>query len=132
VEAVRAHAHALGVEPWIRLLGWRNDLAQVMGCADLFILPRPERPMEGFGLAVLEAQLAGLRMLLSQGIPDDPLLPTAVFRHLSLTDSPCLWAKAALEMLEGPAPSRTEALAAHRRSPMEMDHALAHLMELHA
>ena len=131
-EAVVARARALGVAGRVRMLGWRSNLPEIMRCSDWFILPRPERPMEGFGLAVVEAQLAGLRILLSQGISNDPLLPTAVFRRLSLADSPCVWAKAALEMLEEPAPSCTKALAALRRSPMDMDYALAHLMELHA
>ena len=132
VEAVRAHAHALGVEPWIRLLGWRDDLAQVMGCADLFILPRPEQPMEGFGLAVVEAQLAGLRLLLSHGVADDPLLPTASVRRLSLRDDPRLWAQAAVELWRAPAPSGSAALAALRASPMDMDHALDDLIRLYA
>jgi glycosyltransferase involved in cell wall biosynthesis len=131
-EAVRLRVSELGQTDAVRLLGWRNDIPEIMCASDWFILPHPEHPVEGFGIAVVEAQLAGLRLLLSRGVLDDPLLPTAIFRRLSLADSPCLWAKAALEMLEGPAPSRAEALAAHARSPMDMDHALAHLMELHA
>ena len=85
---VLARARELGVEDSVRLLGWRNDLPEIMSCSDWFILPHPEHPVEGFGLAVVEAQLAGLRMLLSRGIPDDPLLPTASFRRLALSDGP--------------------------------------------
>jgi len=87
--------------------------------------------VEGFGLAVVEAQLAGLRMLLSRGIPDDPLLSTANFRRLALSDGPKVWAKAAMELLNGPMPSRPDALAAFRMSPMDMDIALSHLCSLH-
>ena len=75
-------ARELGVENSVRLLGWRNDLAEIMSCSDWFILPHPEHPVEGFGMAIVEAQFAGLRMLLSRGILDDPLLPTASFRRL--------------------------------------------------
>jgi len=131
MEAVRERARELGVESWIRLLGWRNDLAEVMSCADLFILPRPERPLEGFGLAVVEAQLAGLRMLLSQGIPDDPLLPTASCRRLPLAAGAGEWAKAGVELLTSPAKSRAAALAAFEKSPMQMDRALEELIRLH-
>ena len=109
------------MENSVRLLGWRNDLPEIMSCSDWFILPHPEHPVEGFGVAVVEAQLAGLRMLLSRGIPDDPLLPTASFRRLALSDGPKVWAKAAMELLRHPVPSRAAALAALRESPMNMD-----------
>jgi glycosyltransferase involved in cell wall biosynthesis len=128
---VLARARELGVEDSVRLLGWRNDLPEIMSCSDWFMLPHPEHPMEGFGLAVVEAQLAGLRMLLSCGVPDDPLLPTACFRHLPLSSGAEAWAIAALELLESPAPSRAAALAALRGSPMNMDQALDGLLALH-
>jgi glycosyltransferase involved in cell wall biosynthesis len=115
----------------VRLLGWRNDLPESMSCSDWFILPHPEHPAEGFGLAVVEAQLAGLRMLLSRGIPDDPLLSTASFRRLALSDGPKLWAKSAIELLHHPVPSRVAVLAALRESPMNMDRALEGLLGLY-
>jgi glycosyltransferase involved in cell wall biosynthesis len=129
---VLKRAQELGVENSVRLLGWRSDLAEIMSCSDWFILPRPEHPVEGFGMAIVEAQLAGLRMLLSRGILDDPLLPTASFRRLPLSDGPNIWAKAAMELLHGPAPSRAAAVAALRDSPMDMDRALEALLRLHA
>jgi glycosyltransferase involved in cell wall biosynthesis len=124
-------ARELGIENSVRLLGWRNDIPEIMSCSDWFILPHPEHPMEGFGVAIVEAQLAGLRMLLSRGILDDPLLPTAKYRRLALSDGSELWAKAAMELLNGPMPSRPDALAAFRMSPMDMDIALSHLCSLH-
>jgi glycosyltransferase involved in cell wall biosynthesis len=124
-------ARELCVENSVRLLGWRNDLPEIMGCSDWFILPHPEHPMEGFGVAVVEAQLAGLRMLLSSGVPDDPLLPTACFRRLRLSSGAEAWAIAAVELLQSPAPSRTAALAALCGSPMNMDQALDGLLALH-
>ena len=130
-EAVRRRCVELGVEQAVRFLGWREDVPEIMCSSDWFILPHPEDPVEGFGLAVVEAQLAGLRMLLSRGILDDPLLPTASFRRLALADGPQVWAKAAMELLDQPAPSRTSALAALRQSPFDMDTALNHLLSLH-
>jgi len=130
-QLVSERARELRLEDSVRLLGWRNDLPEIMSCSDWFILPHPEDPVEGFGLAVVEAQLAGLRMLLSRGILDDPLLPTACFRRLPLADGPSVWAKTAIELLREPAPSRTAALAALRESPMDMDRALEDLLELH-
>ena len=131
-QAVLERARGLGVEDTVRMLGWSSDLPAIMSCGDWFILPRPEYPLEGFGLAVVEAQLAGLRMLLSQGIVDDPLLPTANLRRLALSAGPKAWADAAAELLREPAPSRAAALAALRESPMDMDRALDGLIRLHS
>ncbi len=129
--AVAERARALGVSHRLRMLGWRGDLPEVMACADWFILPRPEAPLEGFGLAVVEAQLAGLRLLLSHGIANDPLLPAASLRRLSLNDGPDVWANAAVELLGEPSPSREAARAALAASPMDMDRALADLLALY-
>jgi glycosyltransferase EpsF len=130
-EAIRGRIAELGLEPAFRSLGWRSDISRVMSASDWFILPRPEHPQEGFGIAVVEAQLAGLRMLLSRGIPDDPLLPTACYRRLPLAAGPHAWAHAALDLYEEPAPSAQAAAAALRLSAMDMDHALDALMRLH-
>jgi glycosyltransferase involved in cell wall biosynthesis len=130
-QAVLARARELGVENSVRMLGWRDDLAEIMGCSDWFILPRAEHPMEGFGLAVVEAQLAGLRMLLSAGIADDPLLRTASYRRLALSAGPSAWAQAAAQLLHGRAASPADARAALKQSPFAMDTALAELISLH-
>jgi glycosyltransferase involved in cell wall biosynthesis len=130
-QCVLERARELRVEDSVRLLGWRDDLPEVMECSDWFILPHPEHPMEGFGLAVVEAQLAGLRVLLSRGIADDPLLATASFRRLALAGGPTVWAKAAMELLQQPAPSRAAAVAALHESLMDMDRALDGLLALH-
>jgi len=130
-EKVLRRARELGIGDSVRLLGWRIDLPEIMGCCDWFILPHPEQPMEGFGLAVIEAQVAGLRMLLSMGIPDDPILPVAAFRRLPLSDGPQEWANAAITLLHDCAPSREKALDALKHSPMDMDRALNELLEFH-
>ena len=130
-DAVRQRCAELGLNNIVRFLGWRDDVPEIMCCSDWFILPHPEHPVEGFGIAIVEAQLAGLRMLLSRGILDDPLLPTASFRRLALSDGPKVWAKAAMELMQNPAPPRAAALAALRESPFDMDTALSNLLSLH-
>ncbi|HXQ16716.1 MAG TPA: glycosyltransferase [Caulobacteraceae bacterium] len=130
--AVQARADDLGLTDAVRLIGWRDDVAAVMRASDWFILPHPHAPMEGFGIAVVEAQLAGLRLLLSLGVSDAPVLPAAAWRRLSLDAGAEAWADAAAELWRAPAPSREAALAALRASPMDMDRALDDLLSLHA
>ena len=67
-----------------------------------------------------------------QGIPDDPILPTASYRRLALAVGAVEWAKAGFELLTSPADPRAAALAALEESPMQMDRALDELLKLHA
>jgi len=131
-QRVLNRAKELGLQNSMRLMGWRNDLPEVMCCCDWFILPHPEHPVEGFGLALVEAQLAGLRLLLSPGISDDPLLPTASFHRLPLKNGAEAWAQAAMELLQMSSPPRDAAIAALKESPMDMDRALQGLLQLQA
>jgi glycosyltransferase involved in cell wall biosynthesis len=128
---VRARAAALGQTDAIRTLGWRDDVAEIMSACDWFILPHPHQPAEGFGVAVVEAQLAGLRLLLSLGVSDAPILAGAAWRRLSLEGGVEAWAEAAVQLWNRPAPSREAALAALRASPMDLDHALDDMLALH-
>jgi glycosyltransferase involved in cell wall biosynthesis len=129
---VRARAAELRQNDAIRMLGWRDDVADIMSASDWFILPHPHHPAEGFGVAVVEAQLTGLRLLLSVGVSDAPILPGAAWRRLSLDAGADAWAEAAVELWGQPAPSREAALAALRASPMDLDRALDDLVALHA
>ena len=129
--AIRERATELGVIGAFRALGWRDDLPDIMRCCDWFILPRLEEPREGFGLAIVEAQLAGLLLLISQAILPDPLLPTARFTRLPLNAGARAWALAAVAMQRDPAPSAADAWNALGRSPFDMDVALDHLLALY-
>jgi len=131
-DSVRARAAALGVESSVRLIGWREDVAEAMKACDWFILAPPHHPAEGFGVAVVEAQLAGLRLLLSRGVSDAPLLPGAAWRRLSLDNGAEAWADAAMALWREPAPSCAAALAALRASPMDLDRGLDGLLGLYA
>jgi len=129
---LKCYAAELGLDDAVRFLGWRNDVPEIMRCSDLFILPRPEQPLEGFGIAVVEAQLAGLRLLLSKGIPDDPLLPGNCSQRLSLAEPAEKWAQAACSLLDAEPPGPDEVAKILAESPMDMDRALANLRAFHS
>jgi glycosyltransferase involved in cell wall biosynthesis len=129
---VAAALESAGLAAYGRQLGWRDDVARLMAASDCFILPHVERPLEGFGIAVVEAQLAGLPLLLSTGVADDPLLPAARAARLPLGAGAGVWAEAAARLMTPPLPSREAALAALAASPMDMDRALDGLLALHA
>lgn len=130
-KAVADRAMELGLTDAVRFLGWRSDVPRIMTCCDWFILPRPEQPMEGLGIAVIEAQLAGLRLILSLGIADDPILSGSVWTRLGLANGPENWANEALMLLERHPPDPQEAAIQLAQSPFDMDYALTELLNLY-
>jgi glycosyltransferase involved in cell wall biosynthesis len=130
-DSVIERAKSLGLDGAFRFLGWRKDVADVLTCCDLFILPGPETPPEGLGLAVVEAQLAGLHLLFSNGIPDDALLMVASYRRLPLAAGAPAWAEAGLDLLGSPRPSRLDALTVVRESPFDLRRGLTALLDLY-
>lgn len=61
--------HELGLEDRVRLLGFRDDVFEIMKAADCFVFPSKR---EGLGMAALEAMAAGLPIITSNihGIND--------------------------------------------------------------
>ena len=129
--ALRERAAELVLEESVRFLGWRSDVPGIMTACDWFILPRPEHPMEGLGIAVVEAQLAGLRLLLSRGIANDPLLPGSVWSRIGLDEGADRWAEEARALGERVPPGPAAAAGALVESPFDMDYAARDLVDLY-
>jgi glycosyltransferase EpsF len=130
-DSLRGRAIELGLEKVTRFLGWRADIPEIMCCSDWFIHCGPESPMEGFGLVALEAQLAGLRLLLSKGIPDDVFLPSSCHRQLALSEPAEIWAREAKALLNSPPPAREEVAASLAKTRMAQNTAFAELLGLY-
>ena len=60
--AVRSTAHSLGLEDRVVFLGARSDARKILGLLDLYVHPARG---EGFGLAAVEAMLAGIPVITS-------------------------------------------------------------------
>lgn len=121
-----------GIGERVRMLGWQTNVAAILVNCDWFILPRPDWPKEGLGLAVVEAQLAGLKVLVSNGILDDAFLPGSAHARLPVCDNADEWARAALELDSEMAPTPQDVAAVLRTTAFDLDYALIDLMALHA
>lgn len=64
----------------IKLLGYRSDIPEILQMLDVFVFPSEQ---EGFGLAALEAQAAGLPTLISRGVPDEVMVTNLCFKNTS-------------------------------------------------
>jgi glycosyltransferase involved in cell wall biosynthesis len=70
-EAVRKKAEQNSLESHVRVIGWQEDIPDVMQICDMLILRGLEEQMEGLGLGVAEAQAAGLPILMTLNVPDE-------------------------------------------------------------
>ena len=135
-EKVRERAQWLGVEDRVRVLGWRDDTISLMRSADLFVFPRAEKitadiGREGLGLVVVEAQAAGVRSLLSRGIPDDAIVESTLCEVIPLSDGAKAWGDRARDVLAAPGADRAIGLAAVERSDFALEAGFRNLVALH-
>lgn len=92
---IEAQVRALNLESAFRFLGVRSDIAGLMkGAMDVFLFPSR---FEGLGLALIEAQAAGLNSVVSEVIPTEVDAIAGAVQRLSLNSSPKSWADAVIE-----------------------------------
>ncbi len=80
-DALTDMAVALGLENRVRLIGPCDDIPRFLAALDVFVMPSLS---EGFGLAAVEAQAAGIPTILSDRIPRHVDLGAGMTRFLSL------------------------------------------------
>ena len=106
-ERLEAKAEELGLLPRIRFAGQRRDVSELMvGLFDAFLLPSLH---EGLPLVALEAQAAGLPLLMSDVITDEAVVLPQITCRYSLESGPVRWAMGLRGMLESKRLSPSEA-----------------------
>ncbi len=99
----------------------------LLGAADVLLLPSLR---EGLGLVALEAQAAGLPVVLADTVPRDvDVVPTIVHR-LPLTTTPLHWATRALEVASRPK-DQPDALFRIQASPFSIENSAAALFAVY-
>ena len=96
-DAIHAKIAELGLERCVRMTGATSDVSQYYQAMDIVLLPSK---YEGFGLVAVEAQAAGLPVLMSDVFVDDVCV-TGHIDRLSLASGPKAWAETALKLTEG-------------------------------
>lgn len=126
VEQQAAHYN---ISSHVMLLGWRKDLPAIMKASDVFVFPRQEEPKEGLGLVVVEAQAAGLPMLLSHGIVEDAIVIPELANFISLDNNPAEWADKILTIKKNI--SSAKALESMKNSKFALPIATQNLVKLY-
>lgn len=92
-EELKELATACGVSDKIMFLGQRKDVAELLRAMDVFVFPSF---YEGLPVSVVEAQGAGLPVVMSDSVTDEVCCTDRIVT-LSLGESERIWAKTAIE-----------------------------------
>ncbi len=97
-DELRELAAGLGISDSARFLGRRSDIPQLLSGMDVFVFPSFK---EGLPVSVVEAQAAGLPVLMSDTVTDEVCI-TDNIKRLSIEADPSEWAKEIEKVPDGP------------------------------
>lgn len=127
--SIQKQAQEMGLGDRCLFLGERTDVPQLMrGAIDVFLFPSQ---YEGLGLALVEAQAAGLPCLCSDVIPTEAYLVKEQVHRLSLTQPPSVWAEAVLAASSNSF-EQHKALAIVKQSPFNLKSGIVELEALYS
>jgi glycosyltransferase involved in cell wall biosynthesis len=126
-DSIRARTGQLGIEHRVRFCGRRADVPRLLNAADVFAFPSHH---EGLPLSCLEAQAAGLPLVISDRItPEVIVVPDRVTRlPLGTAES---WA-AGIEAAFRQIPDRDRGMSAVAGSPFDIHRSTASLLSLYS
>ncbi len=94
-EELRRKAEEYKLQEKVIFLGRRKDVDQILQAIDVLLLPSR---FEGLGMALVEAQISGLKCLASEEVPQEAII-TENLEWLPLKKN--LWIEKCLKLLEG-------------------------------
>lgn len=130
-DRVASLAKEKGLQSSVRVLGYRDDVHRLMQAADLLIWPSLEEPMEGLGLGIVEAQAAGLPVLMSRSVPREAIVASELVEVAALGDGARAWADKANQILRRERPDARACLAQVEASSFSMAAGVRNLMSLY-
>ncbi len=86
-----------GLNSYFSILGFVHNVPEILiSCVDLLLFPSR---FEGLGLALVEAQAAGVSCLYSDVIPEEAVINKRLMYPCSLSSPPAIWASKAISIL---------------------------------
>ncbi len=89
---IKEKINDLNLDNDVIMLGTRNDVNELLMAMDVFLFPSK---YEGLGIALIEAQAAGLKCLASSEVPKEADV-TGLVEFLSIEDNTKVWAENAI------------------------------------
>lgn len=97
-EFIKEKVKKLGLTDSVIFLKNRKDIPELLMTMDVFLFPSL---FEGLGIVAIESQASGIPTLCSDGIPEEVNI-SPLNKKLSLSETPLVWAKTAIEFLDAP------------------------------
>jgi len=128
---IERETHELGLGGRVVMTGFRSDVARIMrGVMDVFVFPSHN---EGLGLALIEAQAAGLSCMISDAIPEEADLVKPMIRRLAVSAPVEDWADEIERFHKRHAKTdQAEMLRVVEQSPFNIRASARELQELYA
>ena len=128
--AIQRRVHEAGMAGRVLFAGSRPDVPELMrGVIDVFVMPSL---YEGLPLVGMEAQAAGLTLVVSDTITPEMDVVPGLVRRRSLKQSASDWADTVLAVRDGPCVRKQEALTAVANSPFAIQNSVRELEQLYA
>lgn len=129
--SVMEMARNKSLEDRVRVIGWQGDIPSLMRSCDMLICPGLEEPKEGLGLVVVEAQAAGIPVLMSLGVPEEAIVVPKLVKVLSLKLGAKVWADIILDVINGYLPNRYDSLALVENSSFAINQSADNIKKLY-
>lgn len=125
---IEERLRALGIASRATFLGSRADVPRLLMAMDGFLFPSL---YEGLGLALVEAQAAGLPCLISDCVPAEADLSPELVHRLPLSVGAATWAELLVAVMGGRQVRRASALASVENSDFNIQKSLEGLYALY-
>jgi len=114
LEKVRQQVDAAGVGAQVKVLGWRNDMNDLMKASDVFVLP--SYYMEGLPVSILEAMACGKPVVTTHHKGCEDAVVDGVTALLVPVKQPAQLAEKLLTLISDPAMRERMGVAGRRRA----------------
>lgn len=92
LSAINQKVEEYNLQAKVRILPWVSDPEKYFQIADVFVFPRKLKPIEGFGMVMLEAQAAGINIIVSTGVSKETIVVNQIVTILDSISDAKLWA----------------------------------------
>jgi glycosyltransferase involved in cell wall biosynthesis len=122
-------AEELGIARQVIFAGVQQHVPHFLAAMDVFVFPSR---YEGLGLALLEAQAAGLPCVVSDSVPEEAGVVPDLLHRVPLARDCEEWAAVILSAARGVKPAAAESLGALERSEFQIGRSLEALYSVYA
>lgn len=117
---------AKNLDTMIRFTGIRHDISTIMSACDVFVFPSL---WEGLGMVAVEAQCAGLSVVMSDTVPAEALICKELVTTKSLNEGPSAWVDTIAEI--NTKHDRKKYAEVIRNSPFSIENSVNTLIRLY-